>query len=245
MSAWYYLLAGRTKSADRIIADLAIIKLYVFGFVLRLPLISMHSEQGDFAAAASYFNKVLATFGENQWSLAEEALLHKYAQCLKALNRKDEYVRIVLTLLARMADVKKPQTRKRSRNDSAGISVSHTSTSQSRPVLNGSALFEDLVTYSRSLPYDISVPLNNYFDDLEIDRCIHNFDDRDGFELSFSLRQLLASEITIDTVKARLTSTKEGQSDELWLSNNGGETLGDNPTRIKLSTTVRVCDRIF
>jgi len=163
-------------------------------------------------------------------------MLHKYAQCLKALNRKDEYVRIVLALLGNMVDIKRAEERRPP--DKALMNTERGRPDDLNAVPDVESLFSELVEYSTSLPYDISVALSKYFDNLDIDSCIHNFEDRDGFQIVVTVSTLLADVTKVDSVNARLISSANGQSAEIWLSNDGPVKIGPGISAIMLSTTV-------
>ena len=74
---------------------------------LSLIWLTLNSELGDFAAAAMYFGRMASLFAETRWNTVETTMLKMYAQCLKKLNRKDEYLRTLLDLLAKSAASKK------------------------------------------------------------------------------------------------------------------------------------------
>ena len=65
------------------------------------------SHQGDYATAATYFHRMTSFFAETGWHSIESSVLAIYAKCLKHLNRKEEYVRILLRLLSKAAGVKR------------------------------------------------------------------------------------------------------------------------------------------
>jgi len=169
----------------------------------------------------------------------EFSLLKTYAECLKVLNRKDEYVRLVLSLLSKAADA----TRSRLQHETSfekSPSSRHTSSWVNDAVVDVRGFFSDLVLYSRELPYDVSVPMSRYFDDIQVDQHIGLFEDRDGFQLSLSIRQLLADTLSIGVARVRLVYLGDGQSREIWLQSDSSVELGPSVSPILLTSNVSV-----
>ena len=93
----HYRAAGQIKSAESVTGDLA----------------ALRYELGDFRAAAMYFGSMagitskgspdasLSLYAKSRWNTVVATMLKMYARCLKKLNRKDEYIRTLLDLLAR------------------------------------------------------------------------------------------------------------------------------------------------
>lgn len=162
-------------------------------------------------------------------------MLQKYAHCLKALNRKDEYVRVVLALLEKSTDARQSQKHHQSSGNARDL------TRSDHESVCDDSVFSDLVQYSRDLPYEISVPMTKFFDGLEIDRFIQLYDNRDGFQVQISFCQLLGKEITADSIKARLISTGENHPVDFWLNKDGPLVLGRGISSVKLSTNVGLC----
>jgi trafficking protein particle complex subunit 10 len=77
------LAANRTKSAEKAIAELAILKY----------------EDGDYEEAASYLGRIASFYSDGQWTALEATFLELYARCMKKLGRHGEYVTSLLRLL--------------------------------------------------------------------------------------------------------------------------------------------------
>ncbi|EOD42867.1 putative tmem1 family protein [Neofusicoccum parvum UCRNP2] len=191
----HYFAANRSKSAESIMGDLAALKF----------------ESGDFSAAATYFSRMAPLYAQNRWNLVEVTMLKMYAQCLKKLNRKDEYVRVLLDLLAKSASNRKPSLSLKMRRASI-----HT------PWLNDdhldtTGILQELVKFSDELPYDVPAPMSRYFSDVLVDPYIQHYEDKDGFQMRLSFRHLLEDDIEIDKAKIRLVSIEPGENRDVWL----------------------------
>lgn len=85
--SYRYSLAGkRSRSAEKEIADLAILKY----------------EAGEYEAAASYLGLIASFYSTSQWVALEATFLEIYADCMKKLGRHGEYVSSLLKLLSRI-----------------------------------------------------------------------------------------------------------------------------------------------
>ena len=155
---------------------------------------------------------------------------------MKVLNRKDEYVRVVMALIAKRAEHLLRSTK--SSPESRG------SLRDSSPWVNDGAfqiktLFPDVVEYSSQLPYDFTVPMKNYYSDIRTDRYITLCEDRDGFRLGIELRQLFTDILQLDSVHVRLVDSEDGQSRDIWLRSQGVIQLNSEISHFWLDTNVR------
>lgn len=171
------------------------------------------SELGDYAAAAMYFGRMASSFAESRWNLIESTMLKMYAQCLKKLNRKDEYVRKLLDLLAKSAASRKSIRSSSKRTSSLDISKDWLDDEK----VDTSGVFSELVDFSSQLPYDITVPMSHYFDDISVEPYVRHFEDKDGFQLRLQFRHLLEDEIELNRAKVHLISATSAQAKEIWL----------------------------
>lgn len=138
-------------------------------------------------------------------------MLKMYAQCLKKLNRKDEYVRVLLDLLAKSASNRKPSlslTMRRASLHTPWIDDDR---------LDTTGILQELVTFSEELPYDVPAPMSRYFSDVVADPHIQHYPDQDGFQMKLSFRHLLEDDIDIDKAKIRLVSMGAGENRDIWL----------------------------
>lgn len=220
VAAVLYMSAGRTKSAERLMADVGTMKF----------------AQKNYATAAGYLGRVAAKFAEGRWSIVEGRVLQMHMECLKMLNRRDDCLRVGLGLLAKSADARKTPAGHTPAGDWRGqmqeLQAAKSWLKDSK--LDSEALLKDMAEYSHQLTYDMVTPLNRYFADFEGDRRIEQLQDQDGFQIGITIRQLVADEkITVDFMEARLISAEDGQSREITLRST-------EPVQVNFSKT-RVC----
>lgn len=201
----HYMAAGQNKSAESVLGDLAALRF----------------EKGDFAAASAYFGRMASQsslFAEGRWNTVETTMLKMHARCLKKLNRKDEYVRTLLDLLAKSAASRMAFRTSSKRVDAIDVSQASQDWLNDDKV-DTSGVFQELVKYSQQLPYDITVKMPNYFSEVSVEPYVRHYDDKDGFQLRLQFRHLLEDEIEIRAAKVRLVSTAQAPGKELWLEN--------------------------
>lgn len=191
----HYFAATRSKSAESIMGDLAALKF----------------ESGDFSAAATYFSRMAPLYAQNRWNLVEVTMLKMYAQCLKKLNRKDEYVRVLLDLLAKSASNRKPSVSLKMRRASI-----HTPWIDDDR-LDTTGILHELVSFSEGLPYDVPAPMNRYFSDVIVNPYIQHYPEQDGFQMMLTFRHLLEDNVEFDRAKIRLVSMDPGENRDIWL----------------------------
>ncbi|KAH7372031.1 trafficking protein particle complex subunit 10 [Pyrenochaeta sp. MPI-SDFR-AT-0127] len=205
----HYMAAGQTKSAESVLGDLAALRF----------------ELGDFAAAAMYFGRMASLFAESRWNTVETTMLKMYSRCLKKLNRKDEYVRTLLDLLAKSAASRmsfRASSKRASNSEIADMPPGWLNDDK----VDTTGAFQELVDYSQQLPYDVTVQMLKYFGDISVEPYVRHFDDKDGFQLRLQFRHLLEDEIEIRATKVRLVSAGSTQGKEIWLENQ-------EPTQLK------------
>lgn len=230
--------------------DLAVVKLYVLqtSWTRKHIELTLHSELGDYARAAMYFSRLTPLYADQRWNFVETSMVKMHAQCLKRLHRKDDYVKVLLHLLARSATHKRPSLLPRVRYPS-GMNVDPNPRKDGLTWLDGDwvnteGFLTELVTYSGQLPYDVSVPMSQYFDHIVLEPYLRHYPDKDGFQLRLCIRHLLEDELDVDRVKVRLLSESSGQSGEIWLENQGSLRLSRGINKIWLDTNVG-CSRCF
>jgi hypothetical protein len=165
-----------------------------------------------------YFGRMASLFAESRWNTVETTMLKMHARCLKRLNRRDEYVRTLLDLLAKSA-----ASRMSYRASSTKVSATGKD-DMPRDWLNDDEvdttdIFQELIDYSQQLPYDVTVQMPKYFDDISVEPYLRHYDDKDGFQLRLQFRHLLEDEVEIRVAKVRLVGTTSTQSKEIWLEN--------------------------
>ena len=83
----HYLSAKRTKSTERTMADIAILKF----------------RASDYHAAAPYFRYLTPLYAVSSWNAVELTLLELYAECLDRLGQNAERATVVLQLISKCA----------------------------------------------------------------------------------------------------------------------------------------------
>jgi hypothetical protein len=218
----HYMAAGQTKSGESVLGDLAALRF----------------ELGDFGAAAMYFASMADLFKKTRWNTVETTMLKMYAQCLRKLNRKDEYLRTLLDLLAKSAASKRSIR-------TAPKQVKPEDTPDSLPKdwldddkVDTTGALEDLVDYSQQLTYDMNVPMANYFNDIVVEPYVRHFDDKDGFQLRLQFRHVLEDEIKLDQAKVRLVHATQTQGKYVWLESSEPVQVKKGLCKIWLSSNV-------
>lgn len=185
-----------------------------------------------------YFGRMASLFAESRWNVVETTMLKMHARCLKKLNRKDEYVRTLLDLLAKAAASRMSIRTSSKRNSTKDLSQ------MPRDWLNDdkvdtTGVFQELVDYSPQLPYDMTVQMAKYFGDVSVEPYVRHYDEKDGFQLQLQFRHLLEDEIEIRAAKVRLVSTGSTQAKEIWLEHNAPMHLKKGLNRLWLGCAVR------
>ncbi|KAF2443555.1 hypothetical protein P171DRAFT_389859 [Karstenula rhodostoma CBS 690.94] len=217
----HYMAAGQTKASESVLGDLAALRF----------------ELGDFAAAAMYFGRMASTFGESGWNTVETTMLKVYAHCLKKLNRKDEFVRTLLEVLAKSA-----ASERSIRAHKSGASLKEDFQTP-KDWLNDDqvstvGIFSELVEYSQQLPYDVNVQMAKYFNDIVVEPYVRHFDGKDGFQLRLQFRHLLEDEIEFDKAKIRLIDATSAQGKDIWLESTEAAPVAKGICRVWLSSNV-------
>src|SRR4051812_40372501 len=109
-----------------------------------------------------YFGRMASLFAESRWNTVETTMLKMYARCLKKLNRKDEYVRTLLDLLAKSAASRMSSKDLPHRAREDGTSDMPRGWLDDDKV-STKDIFHELIDYSQNLPYDVTVQMSKYF----------------------------------------------------------------------------------
>ncbi|KAL5375550.1 hypothetical protein DPSP01_011131 [Paraphaeosphaeria sporulosa] len=217
----HYMAAGQTKAGESVLGDLAALRF----------------ELGDFAAAAMYFGRMASTFGESGWNTVETTMLKVYARCLKKLNRKDEFVRTLLEVLAKSAASKRSMRAHKSGASSTEAFQTPKDWFNDDQV-NTAGIFSELVDYSQQLPYDVNVQMAKYFNDIVVEPYVRHFDGKDGFQLRLQFRNLLEDEVEFDMAKIRLIDAVSAQGKDIWLQSTEAAHVAKGVCRVWLSSNV-------
>lgn len=213
----HYTVANHTHSVQACMADLAVLKYYL----------------GDYGTAASYFWRTTPFFGESGWSLLELSMLVMYSGCLKQLQRKDEFVKVMLKLMSKASAAERDrQKQKRS------IQVGKKEAMQypDNDAIKG--FLDDLLSETKTLPKEVKVPLSNFFSSVEVDGTPEYHDGKDSFSIAFNLNSLLVDALRIEKAKARIVGQIAGAQREAWLELSSPATIKPGKNRLKLETNV-------
>lgn len=163
-------------------------------------------------AAANYLSKITASYADRQWGLIETSLLKVHAQCLKKLNRRDDYARMLLSMLAKTAAQQKSHLQLRLRQR-----LTTQDPWQDDDHIETSGILAELVEYSAELPYDMPVKMDKYFTDIAVDPHIKHSNESDGFSIRIKFRHLLDDNLEVDGVRVRLSNISDKISRGFWL----------------------------
>jgi hypothetical protein len=213
----HYTVAGYKQSVLSAMADLAILKYHV----------------KDYSAAASYFYRMTPSYGESGWSQVELSMLLLYANCLKELQRKDEFVRVVLKLLSKAALAEKATQLRKST-----LKIGRPPNFESEEVLSATSYLKELLETTKTLPHEIRVPLENFFGRLDVDNTANYHPQQDSFTLQLKLLYLLEDDLPIEKAKVRINATFGETNREIWLETEGPTTFKKGDCFLTVQTNV-------
>ncbi|KAI1173651.1 cis-golgi transport protein particle complex subunit [Nemania sp. FL0916] len=212
----HYTVANHTHSIQSTMADLAVLKYHL----------------EDYVSAASYFWRTTPFFGESGWSLLELSMLMMYSKCLKQLQRKDEYVKVLLKLLSKAAAAEKERQQARS------AFAIDTQNYPGREDIKG--LLDDLLMESKTISSEMRIPLSNFFSSVEADGGPEYDEGQDGFTLGLKINSLLVDDLTIDTASVRVVDTTSKPMRELWLKQEGPILIRPGKSMLKLRSNALI-----
>jgi hypothetical protein len=186
------------------------------------------SQLGDVAQAATYFQRSSATFSKTSWSYVHGEMLRIYAQCLKDLHRRDEYMRVMLSLLGKVVARHTTRALPRVRNAEAWLD---------EETVDVSGVLGELVSFSGELPYNFTTPMSDFFAEIDVSPEVVLHPDRDGFGLNIRLKHLLDEDLTVDRVRLRLILVSDA-SQEILLQSDGPLELKRGPVNLQVRSNV-------
>ncbi|KAI5210472.1 hypothetical protein E4T39_00019 [Aureobasidium subglaciale] len=208
----HFTAANHTKSADSVMSDLAILKYQL----------------GDVAQAATYFQRSSATFLKTSWSYVHGEMLRVYAKCLKDLHRRDEYMRVMLSLLGKVVAHRTTKSLPTIRGTSAWLD---------EETVDVTGIIEELVSFSGELPYNFNATMSEFFGNIDVSPEIMHYPGNDGFSLNIRFKYLLDEVLTLDRVKLRLVLVSDGNQ-EILLQSDGPLTLKRGVTKLQVHSSV-------
>lgn len=200
----HYQTGNKVKSAEKTMADIAVLKY----------------TSGDYESAASYFHRIAPFYGGGHWSLLEGTMLELYAHCLRQLGRKEDYVKILLKLLAKVGAERR----------------SNVSLLKSQKQVDD--YLQDIFSIAKEIDKKLAVPLADFFGRIDVDPTIRHLPDKDGFQLQLDLRFLLGSDLMLsDGVEIVLTTADaESQAPKLSLQSQEAVLVRSSSTKVPVTS---------
>ncbi|KAI9053367.1 hypothetical protein LZ554_002326 [Drepanopeziza brunnea f. sp. 'monogermtubi'] len=214
----HYTVANHLQSVQASMADLAVLKYHL----------------GDYATAASYLYRMTPFYGENGWAQVELSMLVMYATCLKRLERKEEYVRVVLKLLSKAAMIEHDRLLRKS-----AFKICQ-SNQFDLDVLPNVPYLPELLETTKGLQHEFRVPLQNFCDRIEVDGTIRYHTEKDSFGLLLRIHYLLTDELPIEKAKVQITPLSGALNRELWLEMQGQTILRKGTMSLSVQSNVIV-----
>ncbi|KAL8652271.1 MAG: hypothetical protein Q9226_004340, partial [Calogaya cf. arnoldii] len=203
------VLGGRRRCAESLTTDLAAIRY----------------RSQDYASAASYFRQLSLFYYNNDWTRLEIPMLDLYANCLKHLDRRQDFCRIGLQIIA------KTTSRQPLLHKPAETPLHHTP-------LNVDHYLQEVVNISTSLEQPLSTPLHLHFEDVRLDPYIRHVDGQDGFRMSLQLRNIMSAAVEAQDIRVKLVSLEEEQRFDIWMTSQSPQLLQTGMSDVVLQSTV-------
>jgi trafficking protein particle complex subunit 10 len=213
----HYTVANNTRSVQACMADLAVLKYYL----------------RDYGPASSYFWRTTPFFGESGWSLLELSMLVMYSRCLKELQRKDEFVKVMLKLLTKASRAERERQTQRS---SFRFGNKETVDYPDGDAIKG--FLGELLSETRQLTDEIKLPFSSFFSGVEVDGAPEYHSGRDSFSLHLKLTSLLVDAFQIEKARARMVGQVAGAQREVWLDLSSPADIKPGKNRLKLESNV-------
>ncbi|KAI1205291.1 trafficking protein particle complex subunit 10 [Annulohypoxylon truncatum] len=211
----HYTVADHTHSVKTSMADIAVLKYHL----------------GDYAAASSYFWETIPFFGESGWSLLELSMLVMCSRCLKQLQRKDEYVKVVLKLLTKAAAAERDRQQQKS---AFRLGKQEDVDYPDSEAIKG--FLDDLLAATKTLPNELRIPLSSFISIVEVDGPPEYHQGRDGISLNLKVNSLLVDNLRIDNVKVRVVGIVNKSSKDIWFELTEPTTIKPGKNKLKLNS---------
>jgi hypothetical protein len=220
----HYTVANHIQSVQTSMADLAVLKYHL----------------GDYAAAASYFYRMAPFYGESGWSETELPMLILYSKSLKHLGRKEEYVRVVLKLLSKVAIVEKERISQKS-----SFKFGRIPSFDPDEVVPPELYLAELLQITESLQHEVQAPLQSLFGSVEVDGTPQYHPDKDSVSLELRILFLLPENLNIEKAKVKITPISGDMSREVWLETIGPLIIKKGITKCVVQTNVSPWTSLF
>ena len=187
----------------------------------------------DYEVAASYFRQLAPFYSKDDWSGLELLTLDLYAQCLHHMQRNDDYNRVGLRILA---ETVRSNAAVRQQPQVNPMKLVHTR----QPPRSAVGSVSGVLSASKSLKENLPVPMDTYFDRIEMGLYVRHSPDDDGFEFPLILGSLFPESFLAESVGVQILSVKEDQRSELWL-HASCQNIEPGTSRIWLRSNVSRC----
>lgn len=161
-------------------------------------------------------------YADQGWGLIETTLLGMYAKCLKEMNRSEDYIKVLLKLLAKSSAAERVRLRRRGitaldgdDREAASVDISLDAQHLEEEV-GVDGCVERIVTLSLEIEKEITTPMSHFWDNVIVDPYPRHLDDRDGFEVLVKMRYLLEEKMEVQKLRVRIVNTI-GQVKEVWM----------------------------
>lgn len=213
----HYTVADHTHSVHTSMADIAVLKYHL----------------GDYGSASGYFWRTTPFFGESGWSLLELSMLVMYSRCLEQLQRREEYVKVMLKLLTKAATAEKDRQEWKSafgrqRKDDVDY--------PDNDAIKG--FLDNLLVVTKTLPNELRIPLSSFFSIVEVDGPPEYHQGRDSISLNLKINSLLVDNLKIDVARVRIAATGGKPAKNIWFELAESVTVKPGKNRLKLHSNV-------
>ncbi|KAI0890760.1 trafficking protein particle complex subunit 10 [Annulohypoxylon maeteangense] len=211
----HYTVADHTHSVKTSMADIAVLKYHLC----------------DYAAASSYFWETIPFFGESGWSLLELSMLVMCSRCLKQLQRKDEYIKVMLKLLTKAAAAERDRLRQKS-----GFRLGKQEDVDYPDSEAIKGFLDDLLAATKTLPNELRISLSSFISIVEVDGPPEYHQGRDGISLNLKVNSLLADSFRVEGVRVRVVSAVNKSSKDIWFELAEPTTIKPGRNKLKLNS---------
>ncbi|KAI0482695.1 hypothetical protein GGR56DRAFT_663487 [Xylariaceae sp. FL0804] len=215
----HYTVASQTHSIQTSMADMAVLKFHL----------------GDYASAASYFWRSTPFFGESGWSLLELSMLVMYARCLKQLERREEYVKVLLKLLSKAAAAERDRLQAKS---SFQIGRKVGVDSPDCEAIKG--LLQELLEVAATLPYEVRMPMSSVFFSAEVVGPPEYHEGKDSISVKVKIGSLLVDDLKIEKARVRIVNVLGRPQKDIWLEQEGPITIIPGHSTLKLNSNAAI-----
>ncbi|KAI1447845.1 trafficking protein particle complex subunit 10 [Annulohypoxylon stygium] len=211
----HYLVADHNHSVRTSMADIAVLKYHL----------------GDYAAASTEFWKTIPLFGGSGWNLLELSMLVMCSRCLKQLQQKDEFIKVVLKLLTNAAAAERDCQQQKS---AFRLGKTEDVDYPDSEAIKG--FLDDLLAATKTLPNELRIPLSSFISIVEVDGPPEYCQGRDSISLNLKVNSLLVDDLPIDSAKVRVVSAVNKSSKDIWFELTEPTVIKSGKNKIKLNS---------